>query len=131
MYMLNPVFKKIKHKSPSELFDELYKNDFNLLHLIMYHQSEEIANKYNSKYDTHFSVSDALEIYQRVKFEEGFGKLATCNELHLSLFGENDYNDDWSFEQSLIDLVHYPRLGKRDDNETDLPLFIQFATTDL
>lgn len=132
MYMLNPIFAKINNKSPVELLYELYHMDFNLVSLIMYQQSEEIAEKFNSKYNTNFSVSDALEMYEHVKFEEGFGKFAACNEIHLSLFGENDYNDDWSFEQSLIDMVHYPRLGndgKRDD--ADLPQFIRIAVRDL
>ena len=106
--------------------------DFNLVYLIMYQQSEEIAEKFNSKYNTRFSVSDALEIYEHVKFEEGFGKFAACNEIHLSLFGENDYNDDWSFEQSLIDMVHYPRLGNNGErDDADLPQFIRIANRDL
>jgi hypothetical protein len=132
MYMLNPIFRKISNKKPVELLDELYDMDFNLVHLIMSQQSKEIAEKFNIKYNTNFSVSDALEMYEYVKFEEGYGKIAACNEIHLSLFGENDYNDDWSFEQSLIDLVHHPRNQfDRESFDSDLPQFIRIENRDL
>jgi hypothetical protein len=132
MYMLNPIFLKISNKTPGELLDDLYEMDFNLVHLIMSQQSKEIAEKFNTKYDTNFSVSDALELYEYVKFEEGCGKIAACNEIHLSLFGENDYNDDWSFEQSLIDLVRHPRnQSDRETFDSDLPKFIRIANRDL
>ena len=101
VYSMYNIIKKINNgKSKQQWLEDLKEFNFNLIDLILHYQGESIAVKFNRKYDTCFDPDDAKKFYQEAR-DGGVGGRFTCiNDMHLSLFGENAY-DDWSCFSSI------------------------------
>jgi hypothetical protein len=135
VYMIHPIIEKLDNgKQYHEWFNDLKEFNFHLMELLLYYQGEDIAVKFNNKYKVNFNASDALYYYRQVK-EEGYGRLAACNEMHLSFFNNYEVvgHDDWSCftSDSYMELIGKPRTeysvtdskSYKDDN------FPKFITT--
>ena len=115
MYSMYNIIKKINNgKSKQQWLEDLKEFNFNLIDLILHYQGETIAVKFNKKYEVCFDADEATNFYKQAR-DGGLGGRYNCiNEMHLSLFGENAY-DDWSCFSS----ISYAELVTTDLNEND------------
>lgn len=125
VYSMYNIIKKINNgKSKQQWFEDLKEFNFNLIDLILHYQGESIAIKFNRKYDTCFDPDDATKFYKEAR-DGGIGGRFTCiNDMHLSLFGENAY-DDWSCFSS-ISYVELVTTGLN-ENDENLPQCISIT----
>lgn len=101
VYSIYNIIKTINNgKSNQQWLEDLKEFNFNLIDLILHYQGEAIALKFNKKYEVHFDPDDATLFYKQVR-DSGIGGRYNCiNEMSLSIFGENAY-EDWSCFSSI------------------------------
>lgn len=132
VYSMYNIIKKINNgKSKQQWLEDLKEFNFNLIDLILHYQGETIAVKFNKKYQVCFDADDATNFYKQARHGGLGGRYNCINEMHLSLFGENAY-DDWSCFSSIsyVELIGRANpVSSRLNEYENLPISITISNS--